>query len=280
MTELLVLNEVFWWIFFVLFYGSGAWVVSRIAVALPLPGPVGLVVALPFGALTVIAEAGFLRALSGRLKPGVYPKSDGKTHSTWGFHFLLSRLVFLGPMQEFIQYSPLLRWAAWNALGARVSFRSMLSSDLVIPDLSLITVGRGSLIGSRTRLSPHVLLGDRLELGAITLGERVVVGGECQIGPGTEIGDGAVLTFGVSVAGNAVIGEKAFIGKLSKLGDGVRIGAGAVVETDSKVPNGTVIPPGATWRHPKEERARGFLDLSTAEAEPVPFADGNDGGEA
>lgn len=262
MRKLLILNEGFWWLFFLTFYGSGAFVIWRLALALPLPPPVGLVVGLPFGALTVIVEAGFLRWLSGRLKPGSYPKSDGKTHTTWGFHFLLSRLVFLGPMQEFIQYSPFLRWAAWNALGARVSFESMLSSDLIIPDLSLITVGKGSLIGSRTRLSPHIMLGDRLDLGAISLGKGVVIGGECQIGPGTEIHDGATLTFGVSVAGNCIIGKKAFIGKLSKLGDGVQVGEGAVVETDSKVPNGTVIPPGATWRHPKEQRARGFLDTS------------------
>lgn len=256
---MLLASEVLWWLLFVGVYGGGLWVVARVARLLPLPLPFALAAALPVGVVAVIGLVGVVAALLPRLRSGTYAMTDMKVQAVWGLRYLLTRLLFLGPMTAMIQYSVLLRWLAWRAMGAQTELGSMISGDVPLPDMGLVSVGRGAMVGSRSRLSTHSVAGGRLVLGRIELGRGAVVGGDCNVGPNTVIGQGAILSFGVLVAGDCEIGAKAFVGKLARLGSGVKIGEGAVVETESAVPNGTVIPPGGRWENPAEERPVGRL---------------------
>ncbi len=271
MMAMLIVTEFLWWFFFILIYGSGAmfcWhFVSLLLAKTPIPLPIIMVLALPTTVAAMCVVAGILNLLLPRIKPGTYDKKDQSMQLAWGLRYLLTRVLFLGPMLPFIQFSLFLRWLAWRALGAQVELGSMMSSDIPLPDMPLIKAARSSLIGSRSRLSTHLMLGGKLILGEITLGPGAVVGGDCNISPNVHIGEKSVLSFSVLVAQDVTIGKNVFIGKLVRIGSGVTIGDGAVVETESKIPNDTVIPAGARWVNPKDGRYVGHLVEENKEAD-------------
>ena len=281
MLTMLIVSEILWWVMFFIIYGTGAMVGWRLVhlmvtnapkgmpLATHIATPLAIVIALPISVLAMCFVAGLMSRLLPRLKPGNYGKKDTTMQLAWGLRYLLTRVLFLGPMLPFIQFSLFLRWFAWRALGADVELGSMMSSDIPLPDMPLIRAARGSLIGSRSRLSTHLMTGGKLTLGMIELGEGAVVGGDCNISPNVMIGEKSVLSFSVLVAQDVTIGKNVFVGKLVRIGSNVTIGDGAVVETESKIPNGTVIPPGGRWVNPKEDRLVGRLEEPAEPTEPA-----------
>ena len=264
MLPMLIVSEILWWTMFLILYGTGAMVgwklVKEIVTRTPLPVPIAIVIALPLSVMAMCLVAGLLSRLLPRLKPGVYGKKDSSMQLAWGLRYLLTRVLFLGPMLPFIQFSLILRWFAWRAMGARVELGSMMSSDIPLPDMPLVEAARGSLVGSRSRLSTHLMMGGKLTLGTISLGKGAVVGADCNLSPNVKIGEKSILSFSVLVAQDVTIGKNVFVGKLVRIGSNVTIGDDAVVETESKIPNGTVIPPGGRWLNPKEGRHVGRLE--------------------
>jgi len=254
-------TEVLWWAMFCLVYGTGAAAGWQILHRVSLPPPLALLVALLGAVVAAIVVAGLLARLLPSIRPGTYGTGEGRMHLAWGLRYLLTRVLFLGPMLPFIQFSMFLRWLAWRALGASVELGSMSSSDIPLPDMPLVRCRRGSVIGSRSRLSTHLMMGGTLTLGRIELGAGAVVGADCNLSPNVVVGDRSILSYGVLVAQDVTIGADVFIGKLVMLGSNVTIGDGAVVETESKVPNDTVVPPGGRWVNPKDGRAVGHLEL-------------------
>jgi acyl-[acyl carrier protein]--UDP-N-acetylglucosamine O-acyltransferase len=83
-------------------------------------------------------------------------------------------------------------------------------------------VERATLIGAHTWLMKHV-----------HIGHDAVLGGECELAPGTVIGGYCEIGHGVKMGVNSCV--RPFI----KIGDHARIGAGAVVVKD--------VPPGEVW---------------------------------
>ncbi|PIQ28326.1 hypothetical protein COW36_04170 [bacterium (Candidatus Blackallbacteria) CG17_big_fil_post_rev_8_21_14_2_50_48_46] len=175
-----------------------------------------------------------IRCLLPVLKAGDYlvPKSSG--FYLWTLYFSLNRLVWLHPIKNLILYSAGLRWLAFRALGAKIAYSTSISADVDFVDLSLISIGPDSMIGSGSILTGHFMSTDKLHLGPIEIGKNVNIGGNCQIGPNVSIGDGTWIGTGCSFAPLVTVGKNCRIEPLSVL------------------PPGTTLEDGEYWPVPEE----------------------------
>ncbi|TKV29434.1 amino acid adenylation domain-containing protein [Arthrobacter sp. NamB2] len=145
----------------------------------------------PFGrmALSVLAA----RMLLGRVEPGVYPRS-GKVHL---------RLWLAEQISDSVGAVSLAS-APWvpvyaRALGARIGPDVALHS--VPPVTGLLTLGAGASVEPEVDLSGWWIDGDRVHIGAVTIGAGAVVGARSTLMPGTRIGAGAEVAPGSAVQG-------------------------------------------------------------------------------
>ena len=128
------------------------------------------------------------------------------SNSLWQLYDTVS---FFKVMKNFIiiqvaRYMPFL--AVKNALyrrglgmnvGETTAFALMVMVDLMFPEQ--ITVGDNSIIGYNTTLLTHEYLIKEYRIGAIRIGNNVMIGANCTILPGVSIGDGAVVAAGTVV---------------------------------------------------------------------------------
>ncbi len=77
-------------------------------------------------------------------------------------------------------------------VGRNVSFALESTVDVFFPEL--IEVGDNSIIGFNTVLLAHEFLVDECRVGEVKIGKNVVIGANCTVLPGVEIGDNSVIS--------------------------------------------------------------------------------------
>ncbi|MBI3032601.1 hypothetical protein HYY69_03940 [Candidatus Woesearchaeota archaeon] len=80
-----------------------------------------------------------------------------------------------------------------------------ITFDPYFPEL--IHINKGTIIGGCTTIKSHILKGNTLTLGNVTVGERTLVGGVSVIYPGIKIGKNAILTSNSELTENIKEGE-------------------------------------------------------------------------
>jgi non-ribosomal peptide synthetase-like protein len=136
--------------------------------------------------LTVIFSIAAKWLVIGRFKPGRYP--------LWGVYYfrwwLVQRSLNLTHM-KWLQASPLMRFYL-NALGAKVG-KDCNISEVEIGAVDLISIGAGTTVGSRVKLSNVTFEGAEMIVGPIEIGP------DCNIGSGCVIEDYCVLEEGAEM---------------------------------------------------------------------------------
>jgi acetyltransferase-like isoleucine patch superfamily enzyme len=248
---MLILFDLLYVVLGIVFYGGalvpalllGAWAHERL-------GLVGLALALPLAylafLLALVLAVGLVRLLlvpTPRVGRHAMPFSGGL--AVWACHLLLQRFINLGPIEDSVFYLGSLRTLYLALMGARVHPSANVSGGTTLMDLTLLEIGRGSIVGAGCAIFGHYVVEKHLVLARNRIGARVVVGARTLIGPGLEAGDGA------------------FIGAACAIGPRVTIGAGARVEGGSTVLPGTSIPAGEIWAGvPARRVERGWKDLA------------------
>ncbi len=116
---------------------------------------------------------------------------------------------------QLARYTPFLSMKNWlyrtflhMKIGKQTSFALMVMLDIMFPEK--IKVGRNTVIGYNTTLLAHEYLITEYRLGDIVIGDEVMVGANCTILPGVEIGNGAIVSAGTLVHKDVPAG--AFVG--------------------------------------------------------------------
>ena len=102
------------------------------------------------------------------------------------------------------RYTPFLAMKSWMyktflgmEVGGQTSFALMVMLDVMFPER--ISVGRNTVIGYNTTILAHEYLIREYRLGDVKIGSEVMIGANCTILPGIEIGDGAIVSAGTLV---------------------------------------------------------------------------------
>ncbi|WNS81353.1 acyltransferase [Domibacillus sp. DTU_2020_1001157_1_SI_ALB_TIR_016] len=77
-------------------------------------------------------------------------------------------------------------------IGAGTAFAYKVVPDIMFPEQ--ITVGRNTIIGYNTTILAHEYLTTEYRIGPVVIGDNVMIGANCTILPGIEIGDGAIVS--------------------------------------------------------------------------------------
>ncbi len=87
--------------------------------------------------------------------------------------------------------------------GARIGTQAALAG--VLRDHPLLTIGDHATIGQNSVITAHAITRDEIVMAPVRIGRGAVVGINCVVMPGVELGDGAVLApGGVATAGTRI----------------------------------------------------------------------------
>jgi non-ribosomal peptide synthetase-like protein len=125
-------------------------------------------------------------AVIGRTKPGVYP--------LWGVYYFrvwfVQRLVQVTAL-KFLQCSPLMRWYM-RALGAKIGKDSMIG-EFEAGAIDLLTIGDNVSTGLKTKFANTQVIGDKMHIGPISIGDGAYTGNCSVFGPNVHIGRDAQI---------------------------------------------------------------------------------------
>ncbi len=134
----------------------------------------------------------------GQMKPGRYP--------LWGSYYfrwwLVSRLLTLVHI-KWLQGSPAMA-IYLRLIGARIG-RDVVVADLHVGAADLISIGAGSVIGSRATLHNAEVVGHEFVVGRIEVGRDVSIGTSCVVSTDVRLGDHVELLDLTVVPEGAVI---------------------------------------------------------------------------
>lgn len=143
-----------------------------------------------------IAAVAVLRLMIPPLRPGKYPVGPNRDCLAWYFHLALGRAIRLGWLQDLIHAFFLSKFLYWRAMGARIPFGVQSSMQVVLADLSLITIGPGCRLGDRVEIFCHIAVGNEIIIGPVCIGRDTEIGARSIVGPYTQIGDGCRIGMG------------------------------------------------------------------------------------
>lgn len=100
---------------------------------------------------------------------------------------------------QLARYTPFLGVKNWlyrtflrMKVGDQTSFALMVMLDVMFPEK--ISVGQNTVIGYNTTILAHEYLIKEYRLGAVEIGDEVMIGANTTILPGVKIGDGAIVS--------------------------------------------------------------------------------------
>lgn len=158
------------------------------------------------GAVVLFSPPGRLALAAGGARLLLRGVGPGRYARGGGVHL---RLWFAERLAEFSGATSLT--GAWleryaRALGAKVGPDVDLHS--LPPVTGLLKLGRGAAVESEVDLSGYWLDGDRLEIGAVKVGARAVVGTRSVLFPGARVGKRAEVAPGSAVTGQVPTGQR------------------------------------------------------------------------
>ncbi|MFJ3958749.1 Pls/PosA family non-ribosomal peptide synthetase [Arthrobacter sp. NPDC090010] len=144
--------------------------------------------------LAVLASRTLLRGV----RPGVYPRA-GRVH----LRLWLAEQIQDAANAVSLASAPWVPYYA-RALGAKVGPDVNLHS--VPPVTGLLSIGRGASVEPEVDLSGWWVDGDKVHIGAITIGPGATIGARSTLMPGTRIGADAIVEPGSAVTGKVKTG--------------------------------------------------------------------------
>jgi hypothetical protein len=187
-------------------------------------------------------------------RAGKYRMMRGGAFYLWALGFVVRRWLDVPPFGVLYRQSGVLRYLVLRAAGARVAFTAQMSSDALVLDPALFTMGANAMLGSQTTVAGHFILGDRLVLAPVVISPGAQIAIDVVIGPGAVIGRNAVIEARASIGPEARVGDGAVIGGGVAMGRGVIVGERARIPMSSVIPAGSEIPAGGTWPLPPSTR--------------------------
>lgn len=101
-------------------------------------------------------------------------------------------LIMLARHSPSLAFKRLLYRKIGMKVGRHVSFAWQVTPDLFFPEL--IHVGDNTIIGYNTTILTHEYLTHEWRTGAVRIGANVMIGANCTLLPGVEVGDGALIS--------------------------------------------------------------------------------------
>ena len=130
---------------------------------------------------------------------------------------------------------------------AKIAFDADVDPTVIVD--SYARVGRGAVIGARSKIGSGTLLRQGVDIGSdVSIGTQSLVRLETQVGDGSRIGDYVVIGQRTMIFANVMIGDATLIGQAAlicpgaDIGKGARIGQQALVRTNATVPAGGTVP--------------------------------------
>jgi len=136
----------------------------------------------------------------GRTRPGSYP--------LWGsyyFRWWLSRQLIGMIHLTWFKGTPVLRFLL-RLLGAEVG-RDAMISDFDAGAIDLLHIGAGTAFGSKVQFANAEVIGDRLIIGRVTVGDHAVIGSSCVMSCDTGVGTGGELIDLTALSPGTVTGD-------------------------------------------------------------------------
>lgn len=159
----------------------------------------GVYVAINLGSKALIIGLKWL-VMMGRTKPGVYP--------LWGTYYFriwfVQRLIQV-TTAKFLQCSPLIRWYM-KALGAKVGKDSMIG-EFEAGAMDLIEIGDNVSTGLKNKFANVEVIGDKVFVGNIKIGDGALTGNCSVIGRDVVIGKDAHVDDLTAIAPGTIIGD-------------------------------------------------------------------------
>lgn len=223
--------------------------------------------------LLLLAEVAVLHRILPRASPGTH-RVPSLPVLGWLLRFWLQRVVAQPAWSQILVGSSILRWIAFRALGCRLPFTTMMSSDAAISEAYLVTVGRGVLLGTQSSVLAHLFVGDTLVLAPVTIENDAQIYASAMIGPGCRIGARAIVGAGVMLGPGTTLGAGASLGMGVRavrdvtLGEGARVGPGATLLRGAIVAPGEVVPAGAVRGPPASAQVEGGNIRDSAQPPP------------
>lgn len=116
----------------------------------------------------------------------------------WLFSLWIQSIYSMFPSLEKMLMAVPGLYSIWLRLwGSKIGKNVFWNPNVEVLDRSFLEIGNNVFFGNHTYLSPHVLKMKQdcaiLVLEPIKIGNDVVVGGFCRLGPGVEVADGVTL---------------------------------------------------------------------------------------
>ena len=137
---------------------------------------------------------GILSALSLRIVLAFWPLRPGRysweeAHASYWKLFALTYMFGRGALLPFTPdlFKPLVA----KLFGAKIGKGAAMGG--IINEPPLVSIGDYAILGQYSVITPHAITSGKINLGRITIGDRVTIGVGSVIMPGVEIGDGAMV---------------------------------------------------------------------------------------
>lgn len=214
------------------------------------PFPLRLALGLIAAILAWIAACAFVLLLLPRPRPGKHRLMRGTSFYLWALGFIVRRWIELPPLGLLWRQSGLLRFLVLRASGAKVAFTAQMSSDATVLDPPLLTMGPGAMLGSQSTVAGHFIVGDRLLLAPVVISAGAQIALDVIIGPGTTVGQRAIIEARTVIGPECVIGDGAHVAGGVGMARGVIVGARARIAPASILLTGTVVPDDGVYPPP------------------------------
>ena len=121
------------------------------------------------------------------LRPGRY--SWEEAHASYWKLFALTYMFGRGALLPFTPdlFKPLVAKLFGAKMGKGVAMGGIINEP------PLVSVGNYTILGQYSVITPHAITSGKINLGKISIGDRVTIGVGSVIMPGVEIGDGAMV---------------------------------------------------------------------------------------
>lgn len=224
--------------------------VSGLAISGAPPTPIGLALGLIAAILAWVTACALVLLLLPRPRPGKHRLMRGASFYLWAFGFIVRRWIELPPMGLLWRQSGILRFLVLRASGAKVAFTAQMSSDATLLDPPLLTMGPGAMLGSQSTVAGHFIVGDRLLLAPVVISAGAQIALDVVIGPGTTVGERAIIEARTVIGPECVIGAGAHVSGGVGMARGVVVGARARIAPASILLSGTVVPDDGVYPPP------------------------------
>ena len=169
--------------------------------------------------------------------------------------------VFRGPLWLF-------HWgrvAHLDLLGAKMAWDVGLPYEFSVRDPALLTIERGTVLEPGVVIEASTLRAGRAHVGAVSIGQRCVIGAQVFLLPGVQIAHDVRVEPGALLADDVRVGVSAVIGPGARLAPGVTVGAQASIGA------GAVLAEGVTLGERARVAAGAFVPAGTQIADHARF---------